>query len=120
MPIWTSVVTKEMLERHCNLAIRKALSLSPGNVLGYGTAFFLRQGGHNRDKQFPLTVEGINVLLLEEHFNTAFLELAHRYKAVNRVSCESADRLGNDEVNLAIKGILHHIVEAFAVLGIGA
>ena len=61
-----------------------------------------------------------NVLLLEVNLYTVFLELTDILQRVHGVSCKSADGLGDDEVNLAGKGILDHLVESIPLLCVGS
>ena len=49
-----------------------------------------------------------------------FLELSDGGQRVNRVPGKPADRLRDDEVNLACQRIGDHALEAFSVLGAGA
>lgn len=113
-------VAEELLVRKADLTVRKLLALAPGDVLGDGTAFLLRQGGHNRQEQFSLGVECPYVLLFKEDLNAFFLKLSYGGQAVHGVSCKTADRLGNDKVYLARNGICDHLIEALSLLGVRA
>ena len=58
---------------------------------------------------------GEDIFLLEEDLNACILELSHRGQRVHRVSCETADRLSDDQVDSPLEGIGNHTVEAFSV-----
>ena len=44
-------ITQEVLVRHADLTVCKALPLPPGHVLGNTAALFLREAAHDRDQQ---------------------------------------------------------------------
>ena len=94
--------------------------MTPGYILRDGTAFFLGQAGHNRDEKFALAVQGVDVLLFKVDLDALLLELSHRNEAVHRVSGKSADRLGDNEVNLSVQCVLDHLIEAIALFHVGA
>lgn len=71
--IGTPVVAKKSLEGYGDLAVCEPLSLSPGAVLGNAAAFFLRQRGHNGDKQFSLAVQRPDVFLFKIDLHALFL-----------------------------------------------
>ena len=76
------------------------------------------QRGHDRKQQFSLGIESVNVLFLEKHLHTFLLELPDGNKAVDCVSCEAADGLGENEVDFPGKGIFYHSVEAVTLFGV--
>lgn len=82
-------------------------------------ALFLGKARHDGQQQLALSVKGVNVLLFKEYLNTFFLQLLDGNEAVNRVSCESADRFCDDEVDFAGHGIGNHLVESNSVLCVG-
>lgn len=51
---------------------------------------------------------------------TFFFQLADGHQAVDRISRKSTDRLGDDEIDLTVKGISNHLFEPFTALGVGA
>ena len=60
------------------------------------------------------------IVFLKENLHTFLLELPNSYKAIDRVSCEAADGLGENKVDFPGKGIFYHSVEAFALFGVRA
>ena len=114
------VVAEEPAEGNGNLAVCKPLTLAPGTVLGNAAAFFLGKRGHDRQHQFALAVEGPDVFLFKVDLNTLVLQPADGGQAVDRVSGKTADGLGDDEVNLPVERIIHHVLEALAFAGVAA
>ena len=84
-----------------NLTVGAALALTPSYVFGNTPAFLLRQRGHNGDKQFSLTVKGVNAFFFKIALHAVFFQLSDSHKAVNRVSSKSADRLCDDKEALS-------------------
>ena len=111
-------IAEELLVWEVDLSIGKPFSLSPGNILGYGAAFFLCQARHDGEQQFALAVKGVDVLFFEVDFYAFFFQFADGNQAVNRVSGEAADRLRDDEVDFTGHGIGDHFIKADAMLGI--
>ena len=84
-------IAEELLVWEVDLSIGKPFSLSPGNILGYGAAFFLCQARHDGEQQFALAVKGVDVLFFEVDFYAFFFQFADGNQAVDRVSGEAAD-----------------------------
>ena len=118
-PVFAFFIAKEMLVPKADLAICKTLTLTPSDVVGNGAAFFLSDAGHDGDEQFTLAVQRVDALFLEIDRNTAFLQLADGCQCINGVSGETGDGLRKDQVDLPVKGILDHAVEAFAAFRVG-
>ena len=118
--IFTFFVAQKMLVPEADLAVCKALALAPSDVVGNGTAFFLSDTGHDGNEQLAFTVQCIYALLLEVNRNAAFLQLADGGQGIDRVSGEAGDGLRKDQVDLSVKGVLDHAIEAFAPFRIGA
>ena len=74
-----------------NLAVSETLALTPSYVFENATAFLLRQRGHNGDKQFSLTVKGVNAFFFKIALHAVLFQLSDCHKTVNRVSRKSAD-----------------------------
>ena len=75
--------------------------MSPGAVFGDAPGFLLRETRHDGDEQFAFAVEGPDIFLFKVALDAVFLELADGRKAVHGVPSESADRLGDDQVDLS-------------------
>ena len=85
-PILTLAVAKEGPVGHRYFAISKSFPLTPCDILGNGSAFFLCQGGHNGNQQFAFAVQCPYIFLLKVHFNTGILQPADGCKAVHGIS----------------------------------
>ncbi len=120
LAIRTAVVAEKPVERNRHLAVCESLTLSPGAVLGNAPGFLLRKARHDGDQQFSFAVEGPDVLLLEVAFDAVFLELSDGCQAVDGVSGESADALGDDQVDLPGKRVLDHVLESDTFLDAGS
>ena len=83
------------------LAVSKALTLTPCDVFGNTATFLLRKRGHDGNKQFALTIKGVNSLFFKITLHAVFFQLSDCHKAVHGVPCKSADRFGNNKVNFA-------------------
>ena len=111
-------IAEELLVWAVDLSIGKPFSLSPGNILGYGAAFFLCQARHDGEQQFALAVKGVDFLLFEVDFYAFFFQFADGNQTVNRVSGEAADRLCDDEVDFTGHGIGDHFINvAWSMIG---
>ena len=115
--VFAFVVSKEMFVCEADLAVRCTLAFAPGDILGNGSAFLLCDGGHNGEEKLALGVEGPYIFLFKENLDAFFFELSDRKQAVNRVSCETADRLCYDEVDLTVQGCFNHLVKAITAFG---
>ena len=119
LTVCASIVAEEPVEWDRNLAVCKALSLSPCAVLGNAAAFLLRQRAHDGNEQLALAVESPDILLFKIALDAFFLELSDGRQAVHGVAGKAADALGDDQVNLPGQRISDHSLEAFTALGAG-
>ena len=65
-------------------------------------------------------LEGPDVFFLKIDLDAVFLQLPDGGQGVDRVPRKAADRLGDDQVDLAVHRIRDHAFEALAMLGAGA
>ena len=114
------VVAQKSLERNRDLAVCKPLPLAPCAVLGNGPGLFLRQRGHDRQQKFTLAVEGPDVFFFKIDLDVVLLEFPDGSQAIDCVSGKAADRLRDNQVDLAVKGICNHLPELLTLFGIGA
>ena len=94
--------------------------MAPCAVLGNGPGLFLRQRGHDRQQKFTLAVEGPDVFFFKIDLDVVLLEFPDGSQAIDCVSGKAADRLRDNQVDLAIKGICNHLLELLTLFGIGA
>ena len=85
-------------------------------------ALLFRDHGQHEEDDVAGVVQRVEVLLLEEYRDRrfVFLEAAHPADAVQQVAGEAAHALGDDHVDLAGHGVLHHQVEGRPVFRVGA
>ena len=118
--IFSFFIAEKILVPKADLAICKTLALVPSNVVGNGTAFFLRDTGHDGNEQLSFAIQRVDALFLEVNCNAAILQFADGGQGVDRVPGEAGDGLCKDQVDLPVKGILDHAVETFAAFCVGA
>ena len=116
--VGTFAIPQKLTVRDADFPVGEALSLPPGNVFGDAAAFLLGKARHDGDEQFPLGVEGHDILFLKEALATGLLQLADGGQTVYGVPGKTADGLGDDKVDLSGKGIPDHPVKAVAVFGV--
>ena len=80
----------------------------------------LCQGSHDGQKHLAFGIQGVDILLLEEHRNVQRLQLPRVLEAVQGVSRKSADGLGEDQVDLSGFAVCTHAVELVSFGCIGA
>ena len=101
-------------------ALFHAAAVSPFDALGRAAAFLLRDGGHDGEPQFRVRVEGVDVVVHEDHADAHCLELPGVTDAVQHIAGEAGDFLGENEVEFVILRVLDHAVEGGAFLRSGA
>ena len=105
---------------HTGLALGELLALAPCGVFRDAAAFLLSQAGHNRDKEFAARIKCPYVLFLKVNLYTVFLQFADILQRIHGIPRKAADGFRDDEVNLAGKGILDHLVEPVTLLCVGS
>ena len=78
-------------------------------ALGQLAHLVLRDGGHDGEPQFGILVKGVDVVVLKVHAHAAAQQLARVAQAVECISGETADLLGDDEVKAAAFRVLNHL-----------
>ena len=81
--------------------------------------FLLKVGGIGEELSGEFGI-GDYLVLLEVDFDAVVFQLSDGREAVHRVAGETADGLGDDEVDLPGKGIRHHRLETLTVSGVGS
>lgn len=102
------------------LSEQNAVLLRPleSEVCAFGqlTHLILCDRGHDGKPQFGVLVEGVDVVVLEVHAHAELQQLARVAQTVKRVSGETADLLGDNEIKRSAFGILDHFEELLAPL----
>ena len=107
-----------MLVRQADLAVRHSLSLSPSYILRNRTALLLCQTGHDGDQQLAFGIQRVDVFFFKKHLHAFFFQLSHSRQRIYSVSCKPADRLGDNQIDLAVQSICHHAIKAVPMFGI--
>ena len=84
-------VAQEFSVCHGHFTARHILTHAPSNVLTDRAGFFLCDGTHNRNHEFALAVEGIDVFFLKKHLNAFGFQLTDSYEGIHRVAGKAGD-----------------------------
>ena len=102
------------------LAVFKVLLDAPLHILADRKAFLLGVGSEDGKHQLSVGTRCMNVLLLKVYVNAQLLELTNRGEKRDRVSCKTADGLGDNHIHVAVSAFGKELLEAFTlVLGSG-
>ena len=71
---------------------------------------------HDGEPQFGILVKGVDIVVLKVHAHAAAQQLARVAQAVECISGETADLLGDDEVKAAAFRVLDHLEKLFTSL----
>ena len=74
---------------------------------------------HDGQAQLRVLVQGVDVVVLEEHPHTGVQQLPGVLNGVQRVAGEPGDLLGDDEVEQPGPAVLHHAVKVLPLPGGG-
>ena len=81
------------------------------HILRKALAFLLGKGRHDGKQHLALGVHCVDGLFLEENRNVQVLEFADVFQAVKRVTGKSADRLGDDHVDVSSMAFFDHAIK---------
>ena len=79
----------------------------------------LSDAGHDGQPQLRVLVEGVDVVVLEEHAHPGGQQLPGVLDGVQGVSGKAGDLLGDDQVEQPCLGVLHHPMEVVPLFGGG-
>ena len=85
-------------------------------ALGQLAHLVLCDGGHNSESQLGILVKGVDVIVLKVHTDAAAQQFTRIAQAVECISGETADLLGDDEVKAAAFRVLDHLEKLLASL----
>ncbi len=113
-----------LISEYRELAVKNALLESfdraPFNVLRNAASSFPCERREDRKHQFSVTTQGIDVFLLETHFNAEILRVSDRVQKIHGVSRKSLDRFGEDNVDVSGFRLCQHAIELLTLFGGGA
>ena len=75
----------------------------------------LRDAGHDGEAQLGVLVERVDVVVLEKNADACGKQLARVADAVECISGETGDLLGEDEVKFVVLRVLHHALKVVAL-----
>ena len=113
-------VAQHGLVLECDLAVLDGLTLAPADISGDGFTFGLGEGGVERNEELAFRINGVDVLLLEDHGDAETSQLTGIADGVQRISGEAGDRLGENHVDFALPALADHAKELFAPAGGGS
>ena len=77
------------------------------------------EGGHDGEQYLAFGVHGVDGFLLEIDRDVFAFELADVFQAIQRVSCKTTNRLGDDHVDMASHALGDEAIEFNAMFRIG-
>ena len=98
-----------------NFPVSKPFSLSPCDVFGNRTAFFLCKTRHNRDEQLAFAIKSPNIFFFKETFHVMFLQFSDGSEGINRISGEPTYTFCDNQVDFFVQSICNHGVEALSM-----
>ena len=72
------------------------------------------------DVDFARHVHGIETFFLEDHGDTELLQFSYIVEAVDCISCKSADRFGDDLIDLTFSAHPYHSHKVFSLVCLSA
>ena len=79
--------------------------------------FILGDGGHDREPQLRVLVQGVDVVVLEEYADAVIQQFACVLDGVQRVSGKAGNLLCDDQIEFVLRRVVHHAVEVLTLLG---
>ena len=95
------------------------LSVSELDPAGEFSQLILGDTGHDGQPQLAVLVEGVDVVVLEEHPHPGVEQFPRVEDGVQGVPGETGDLLGDDKVKESGLAVLHHAVEVLTLFGGG-
>ena len=117
LAVLIQLIGVQVLELDVCLALPHGLPLAPDDVGGHGLALRLGKGAHHGDEHLTVHLQGIDVLLLEDHGDTQGAQGADVVEAVHRVPGEAGDGLDQHQVDLLLTASADHPLELRPLLG---
>ena len=100
-----------------SLTALHGVALARLDIAGDGFALRLCEGSHHGQHQFCGLIHGVDVFFFKVDRDALRLQHSDVVQAVHRVAGEAGDRLGEDQVDLALLTPFHHPHEVRPLLG---
>ena len=94
-----------------------SLLMAEFHTAGELAKLVLGDGGHDGKTKLGVLVQGVDVVVLEEHGNTCAEKIAGVLDGVQGVTGKTGDLLSDDQIEFTCLCILYHPVEILALLG---
>ena len=91
--------------------------LAPFDARGDVLAFRLRKGAVDRDEEFALRVDGVDILLLKDDWDAHTPQFTGIGQGIYCISGEAGDRFGEDHIDLSLSALSDHAEEVLAFAG---
>ena len=120
IPVGPFFIAQQGFVLEGDFAVFDGLALAPADIGGDGFALGLCEGGVERDEEFTFRIDGVDVLLLEDHGDAKAPQLTGVADGIQRISGEAGDRFGKDHVDLALSALADHTQEILTPAGGGS
>ena len=95
-------------------------AMAPADVLAEGLALRLGLGEEERQDHLVVHIEGVRVLLLEEHADAEPSELADGLNALQRIAGKAGGGLRDNKIDLSFLAVFHQLQELLTLFHGGA
>ena len=112
-PVVLSVAEDTAVAQHHT--VFDGLLVSELHAAGQLAQFVLGDAGHDGQAQLAVLVQGVDVVILEEHPDPGVQQFTGVLDGVQSVTGKTGDLLGDDEVKESGAAVLYHAVEVFAL-----
>ena len=75
---------------------------------------------HDSDKNFALSIHRVNGLFFKQNRNVHVFELSDVFQTIQCVSGQTADRFGNNHINITSLTVINHVIKFFTFFCISA
>ena len=114
------LIAQQLLVLHGDMAGFHGLTLAPGPPATGALALGLGESPVQGDQKLALRVDGVDVLLLEDHWDTQAPQLPGEVEGVHGVAGEAGDGFSQDHVDLPLPALADHPQELLPLTGGGA
>ena len=111
-------VAEEAVVVDLHFALLVAVLDTELHILRKALAFLLGKGCHDGKQHLALGVHRVDGLFFKENRNVQILEFTDVFQAIQRVTGKSADRLGDDHVDISGMALFDHAVEFITLFGV--
>ena len=114
------LIAQELLVLHGDMARFHGLALAPAHPAAGALALGLGEGPVQCDQELALLVDGVDVLFLEDDWDTQAPQLPGEVEGVHGVAGEAGDGFSQNHVDLPLPALADHPQELLPLAGGGA